>query len=672
VGPPTVRKMCSGFCVPLEHWSETASGGGNSFSLKGLMSGWKGKLEEILRHQRKIDLHQNGITEIDERMLSGDGDVVEVIKEMRNENIARSLFVEQMKQAHDESQRDMKAMMLQIEVVHLKLRELGESQALDDELRKELKTALSSMTTRMKMMDQWRERMETQVKSCEMMVQDLNKAISSSKRTEMNSLDPSFEIISSELRRHEECISHLMTRRTSQPSRSENDAIHTLKLQIMTIESQLNENLGKLEKNLTLRILSDSKRKDERLHECEKRLYGVSEGAFHRRDEVGSQQAHENLLRRVEALEKASSSIGSYIDKTLDEKLGKRDATIHELSDQINKLKKSIENKRHEESNIEDLKNSLKAYGATMKDTSEDVKALKAEMKDHEDQIDALETQFDENMKDRRCIVTKMQADIAILLEKASLEDSIQARADSEAKVAMERIKERPKKSVSSAEFMTESIIIHEKPDASTAPNSPAAAITPVSLAKTSQTPKAKTPAQLEKEAKRQEEVAAVRKRLEEFERKWKENQSFKSGIPRVQSHHPPPPATPPPVSAVEALAPATTVTCTFCKRTLPGKNTAALHEKVCDRKPADCGKCGKSMTVREKRLHESKCKGLSEEAACPHCDEALDKSEIEDHVLQCDWRPSKCKYCGTTIILRDIAKHENRCAKRTSLKIEE
>jgi len=211
-----------------------------------------------------------------------------------------------------------------------------------------------------------------------------------------------------------------------------------------------------------------------------------------------------------------------------------------------------------------------------------------------------------------------------------------------------------------------------------------------------------KTVEQLEKEAKRKEELAAVRKRLEQFEKKWKENNQTSFASPKKPQ--PGPPKEPPPAQASvkeqssgsdteendseseseEAAITGneskqesppniripvfqkplnSTLACQYCRRVLPGKNTAALHEKVCDKRPVNCKICSKSMCAQEIRFHENNCKGSSN-AKCPHCDDDIAETELADHEKTCDWLPAKCTHCGMVIIFRDVEKHEIRCTK--------
>ncbi|GBG31021.1 TRAF-type zinc finger domain-containing protein 1 [Hondaea fermentalgiana] len=122
---------------------------------------------------------------------------------------------------------------------------------------------------------------------------------------------------------------------------------------------------------------------------------------------------------------------------------------------------------------------------------------------------------------------------------------------------------------------------------------------------------------------------------------------------------------------------PSGTVPCQYCKRILPGKNTAALHEKVCDKRPGQCKSCAKSMPVATLRVHEKNCQGTPAPSTsaniaqatttCEHCDEPVASGKFDEHLKVCDWLPSKCQHCSMVIIQRDVPKHEARCSKNAS-----
>ena len=187
-------------------------------------------------------------------------------------------------------------------------------------------------------------------------------------------------------------------------------------------------------------------------------------------------------------------------------------------------------------------------------------------------------------------------------------------------------------------------------------------------------TPKNKSKEQLEKEARRQAELQAVRERLEKFEKKWSEGKVKGSrGKPGGQSPQStikpsPPKSLPIPVSAPPAGRPQqikkdSSISCQYCRRLLPGKNTAALHESMCEKKPLKCKYCSTTVLRAELRAHELECS--QKVSTCKYCDEEIKTHLLEKHEAKCDWIPGSCSICGKVIISRDLQKHENMCMQR-------
>lgn len=196
---------------------------------------------------------------------------------------------------------------------------------------------------------------------------------------------------------------------------------------------------------------------------------------------------------------------------------------------------------------------------------------------------------------------------------------------------------------------------------------------------------KEKSKEQTEKEARRQAELQAVRERLQEFEKKWNEGKvkgaRGKAGGPSLPHPSPkpsppaPPKALPIPVSAPPASKQPggkpkdSSVSCTYCRRLLPGKNTAALHESMCERKPLQCKFCQGTFLRAELREHEVDCS--QKMSTCKHCGEEFKTHLLAEHEACCDWIPRKCSVCHKVIIARDLKKHETKCKERVTLQEE-
>eukprot|EP00644_Phytophthora_capsici_P012556 jgi/Phyca11/566919/estExt2_Genewise1.C_PHYCAscaffold_230094 len=112
----------------------------------------------------------------------------------------------------------------------------------------------------------------------------------------------------------------------------------------------------------------------------------------------------------------------------------------------------------------------------------------------------------------------------------------------------------------------------------------------------------------------------------------------------------------PPPPSAILSNE---KVECKFCDDEIEA-NKVEDHEINCDWKPKRCQHCNMVVISRDLLRHETSCK--TNVKSCPHCNETMPQSALTTHVSRCSKRPIKCIRCCQLFPADTIVAHSTNC----------
>ena len=87
------------------------------------------------------------------------------------------------------------------------------------------------------------------------------------------------------------------------------------------------------------------------------------------------------------------------------------------------------------------------------------------------------------------------------------------------------------------------------------------------------------------------------------------------------------------------------------------------LHERMCSLNVKKCPKCNKPFSIDDLEDHIKQEHSL---IICDLCNITFNKSEIEKHRANCNYRLIPCKYCELNVIFQELEEHENICGSTT------
>lgn len=70
------------------------------------------------------------------------------------------------------------------------------------------------------------------------------------------------------------------------------------------------------------------------------------------------------------------------------------------------------------------------------------------------------------------------------------------------------------------------------------------------------------------------------------------------------------------------------------------------------------CANCGAPIFIGDRHV----CKRVL--VQCPHCRQEMEKSALEDHMVECKEVPLRCSFCNERLLRSEQAKHNRRCPK--------